>query len=257
MALVPALGEQILREMDVEEITHELQSRSNKQRTRTAPSPLSTQPQQLPASPLASSRPPPSESSLASSVDLLADHDARSEASISFSSVSGSAQGQDRENGQDSGSTNGADRHDAEAASLSSGWIRRASIDASASPSPSSPAQHFSFSLSPPSPSTFAHAQATDSPVQESETLPANVPPLSDSVTTSSSILSYAAGESSMVRFQSYVVLNGFDSGNQSATGPRTAQSTASIPPSEFGSAASADTRSKAELWREVKTLSV
>jgi peroxin-3 len=74
MTLIPTLGQQILVEMDVEGVTEELQAKSRTPRSPTEPPP-----------------PAPSESSLASSIDLLQDHDARSDAgSISVSSFSGS-----------------------------------------------------------------------------------------------------------------------------------------------------------------------
>ena len=72
MALIPTLGQQILAEMDVEGVTRELQSKSRTPRSPVDPS-------------------PPSESSLASSIDILPDHDSRSDAgSVSISSFSGS-----------------------------------------------------------------------------------------------------------------------------------------------------------------------
>lgn len=79
MALIPTLGEQILEDMDVESITQELQSRV----------PIKSSPPQT-----------PSESSLASSIDLIqrGDIDARSEShSVSSASFSGSVSVQDEE----------------------------------------------------------------------------------------------------------------------------------------------------------------
>ena len=74
MALVPTLAQQILEEMDVEGVTQELQTKS-----RASKSPVRYSP------------PAPSESSLASSIELLPDPDVRSESgSVSVSSFSGS-----------------------------------------------------------------------------------------------------------------------------------------------------------------------
>jgi peroxin-3 len=71
MALVPTLGQQILAEMDVEGVTAELQTKSRASRPHV-PSVLD-------------------ESSLASSIDVLQDHEGRSDAgSVSVSSFSGS-----------------------------------------------------------------------------------------------------------------------------------------------------------------------
>jgi peroxin-3 len=70
MALLPTLSEHILGEMDVESITHELQSMSKTSRLRP-PIPIRLEPQALPT---------PSVSSLASSVEMLHhDQDARSD----------------------------------------------------------------------------------------------------------------------------------------------------------------------------------
>lgn len=72
MALIPTLGEQILVELDVESLTQELQAKSRASR-------LPLEPPQ-----------PPSESSLTSSIDILPDQDAPSDAeSASVSSFSG------------------------------------------------------------------------------------------------------------------------------------------------------------------------
>jgi hypothetical protein len=69
--LIPTLGQQILAEMDVESVTNELQARSRAPKSLVVLSP-----------------PVPSESS---SVDIVQDHDAHSEAgSVSVSSFSGS-----------------------------------------------------------------------------------------------------------------------------------------------------------------------
>jgi peroxin-3 len=72
MALIPTLGEQILDELDVEAIIHELQTKSRSFRMPSEPPP------------------PPSESSIASSVELLREQDTRSDVeSASASSISG------------------------------------------------------------------------------------------------------------------------------------------------------------------------
>lgn len=72
MALIPTLGEQILVELDVEGVTHELQTKSRALRMPTEPPP------------------PPSESSMASSIELVRDQDTRSDVeSASASSFSG------------------------------------------------------------------------------------------------------------------------------------------------------------------------
>jgi peroxin-3 len=75
MALIPTLGKQILDELDVEGVTHELQTKSKAFRTPSEP-------------------PPPSESSIASSVEFLHEQDTRSDVeSASVSSVSGQDEG--------------------------------------------------------------------------------------------------------------------------------------------------------------------
>jgi peroxin-3 len=80
MALIPTLGKQILEEMDVEVVTHELQTKSRAFRT---PSELPPPP----PPPLA----PPSESS---SIDLLHEHEAPSDVE-SVSASTSSVYGQD------------------------------------------------------------------------------------------------------------------------------------------------------------------
>lgn len=76
MALLPTLGEQILVELDVEGVTHELQTKSRAHRLSIEPAP------------------PPSESSMASSIELVRDQDIRSDVeSASASSISGQEDG--------------------------------------------------------------------------------------------------------------------------------------------------------------------
>ena len=73
MALIPTLGEQILVELDVEGVTHDLQTKSRAFREAPEPSPA----------------PELSESSMASSIQLVQDADTRSDAgSASVSSLS-------------------------------------------------------------------------------------------------------------------------------------------------------------------------
>jgi len=75
MTLIPTLSQQILQEMDVEGVIQELQTKSR-----------------APKSPVGPSPPDRSQSSLASSVELLPDQDTRSDVgSNSISSFSGSA----------------------------------------------------------------------------------------------------------------------------------------------------------------------
>jgi peroxin-3 len=74
MALLPTLGKRILEELDVESVTHELQTKSRTFRTP--------------------SEPPLSESSISSSIELLHEQDTRSDIeSASASSVCGQEEG--------------------------------------------------------------------------------------------------------------------------------------------------------------------
>jgi len=87
LALIPTLSEQILEEMDVEGLTLELQTKSRA--SKSAKTPLSS-------SEIPRPRPPPSESSLTSSVDVVQEQDARSDAeSVAHSVSSTSYSGQD------------------------------------------------------------------------------------------------------------------------------------------------------------------
>ena len=140
MALIPTLGKQILEEMDVEAVTQELQAKSRAFRT----------PSELPP-PIA----PPSESS---SIDLLHEHEARSDVG-SISASTSSVYGQD-----DSGvgSFN--------AGESSQSWVDQLSTQSSQQPSASRPP---SSAFEPPLPDFIAGVQ------------------LSDSITTASSALSY------------------------------------------------------------------
>lgn len=148
MALIPTLGEQILVELDVEGVTHELQTKSRAFR--------------MPSHPL----PPPSESSMASSIELIQDQDTRSDAeSASVSSFSG----------QDDASNLGES---------SQSWVDQFSTQSS---QPSFSRQPSSTSEAP------ADTRSPDIIVG---------PQLSDSVTTASSALSYGNGSGLVSQFK-------------------------------------------------------
>jgi peroxin-3 len=139
MALIPTLGEQILDELDVEAIIYELQTKSRSFRTPSEP-------------------PPPSESSIASSVELLREQDARSDVeSASASSISGHEEsGMSLDHGESSHS-----------------WVDQLSVQ------PSQPSTSRQPSVTRPETDSvdfFTSAQ------------------LSDSITTASSALSYGNG---------------------------------------------------------------
>ena len=141
MALIPTLGEQILEELDVESVIHELQTKSRSFRTPSEP-------------------PPPSESSIASSVELLREQDARSDVeSASASSISGHEE-----------SVMSLDHGESES---SHSWVDQLSVQ------PSQPSTSRQPSVTRPETDSvdfFTSAQ------------------LSDSITTASSALSYGNG---------------------------------------------------------------
>ncbi|KII91963.1 hypothetical protein PLICRDRAFT_173744 [Plicaturopsis crispa FD-325 SS-3] len=172
MALMPTIGEQILKEMDVEGVTNELQSKSKASKAASALRSRSISP-----SPIA-----PSQSSLASSAELLHEGDARSDAgSTSVSSHSGA---NDSSNLGES----------------STSWVDNFSAEGSE--------RHPSFVGEARPALDFAGAH------------------LSDSITTASSALSY---------------------GNEDSVASEELSSQSS----------SASTKSKSELWNEVKILTL
>ena len=192
MALVPTLGDQILQEMDVESITHELRSYSQAHRSRM-PS------QTLPARHAQSPPPPPSESSLASSVDLVQDHDARSPNLDSFSLSLPSAPGPSSPHGH----LHGGEGHDSNSGSmmgdsLLGGFDFSSTSASNASQPPSSPARL--ATLTPP-PLTAITTDSAMSPVFESDLADfASGSHLSDSMTTtSSSAMSFPVGTANQV----------------------------------------------------------
>jgi peroxin-3 len=139
MALIPTLGEQILDELDVEAVIHELQTKSRSFRTPSEP-------------------PPPSESSIASSVELLREQDARSDIeSVSASSISG---------------------HEDSGMSLDHGESSHSWVD--------------QLSVPPSQPSTSRQPSVTRPETDSVDFLTGAQ--LSDSITTASSALSYGNG---------------------------------------------------------------
>lgn len=199
MALLPTLGEQILAELDVEGVTHELQTKSRAFRE------AAHTPEPTPA-PEASE----GSTSMASSMQLVQEADTRSDAgSASISSLSTQ---EERSSSRLGDSTQSWDQLSASAQS-------------------SQPGQ-FSGEASSPS-------------VAPAELL--TVPQLSDSITTASSSLSHAHD---LVRIFPIA-----DAVLPIANPSRHVQAASEGQNSE-SSGAGANTRSKAELWREVKMLS-
>lgn len=199
MALLPTLGEQILAELDVEGVTHELQTKSRAFRE------AAHTPEPTPA-PEASE----GSTSMASSMQLVQEADTRSDAgSASISSLSTQ---EERSSSRLGDSTQSWDQLSASAQS-------------------SQPGQ-FSGEASSPS-------------VAPAELL--TVPQLSDSITTASSSLSHAHD---LVRIfpiaDAVLPIANLSRHVQAASEGQNSES----------SGAGANTRSKAELWREVKMLS-
>lgn len=137
MALLPTLGEQILEELDVEGVTHELQSKSRVSRVSSIEPPP----------------PPHSESSTTSSIELLQDQDTRSDVeSVSMSSFSG----QDEATGATS----------SRLGESSQSWVDQFSTESSRPSSSRQPSTSAASEPQPPNtdfPDPFAGAQLSDS----------------------------------------------------------------------------------------------